>query len=235
MITRRMNGATMSTILPPVPMNVPVVTETSYSSHDGPGPHGIDPRAQWWCEATRQPRSNDTIARVTPPGAAPYSELLCLTLPSDDLDDAETVGRFAVNVTRALVQLVNDADDQEAFDEVKALLSSAGPMGDFSGPSWKRIMDWLPGARAGRTDKVEITGNGWPQAWPLTEVAAFLGYKGPSARGSARKQLSRWGIEAIGRLPGRGGESLYAVDQVRAADADRPGRGHRTDLDTTDA
>lgn len=63
------------------------------------------------------------------------------------------------------------------------------------------------------------------EQWPLSKVAEVLGYSGSSAAGSARKQLSRWGITAEGRTPGRGGESLYAADQVQAAHAHRPGRG----------
>ncbi|MDX3329684.1 hypothetical protein PV405_34380 [Streptomyces sp. ME02-6979-3A] len=63
------------------------------------------------------------------------------------------------------------------------------------------------------------------ELWPVSQVAAFLGFEGPSASGSARKQLSRWGFTAEGRAPGRGGESLFAADQVQAAHAHRPGRG----------
>ncbi|KAA6200106.1 hypothetical protein F2B00_22180 [Streptomyces parvus] len=56
-------------------------------------------------------------------------------------------------------------------------------------------------------------------------VAKFLGFTGPSANGSARKQLSRWGIESQGREPGRRGESQYSADEVQAKHAARPGRG----------
>lgn len=66
--------------------------------------------------------------------------------------------------------------------------------------------------------------------WSVTQVAERLGFTGPSATGSARKQLSRWGLTASGRSPGRGGESLYDADQVQAAHEHRPGRGRRTDL-----
>lgn len=66
-----------------------------------------------------------------------------------------------------------------------------------------------------------------PELWPLSKVAEALGYNGPSAGGSARKQLFRWGFTAAGRVPGRGGESLYAADQVQAAHAHRPGSGRR--------
>lgn len=68
------------------------------------------------------------------------------------------------------------------------------------------------------------------ELWPISQVAEYLGFTGPSATGSARKQLSRWGLVAEGRGPGRGGESLYAADQIQAAHNHRPGRGTRTDL-----
>ena len=63
------------------------------------------------------------------------------------------------------------------------------------------------------------------ELWPISKVAEYLGYSGPSATGGARKQLSRWGVTAEGRAPGKGGESLFAADQVQAAHQHRPGRG----------
>ena len=63
------------------------------------------------------------------------------------------------------------------------------------------------------------------ELWPISRIAEYLGYSGSSATGSARKQLSRWGFVAEGRAPGRGGESLYAADQIQAAHTHRPGRG----------
>ena len=88
-----------------------------------------------------------------------------------------------------------------------------------------RIPQWLP---AGIDDYLSRQ----VETWTLTQVAAHLGFGGTSATaaGSARKQLSRWGITAVGRAPGRGGESLYDADQVRVAAEQRPGRGARTDL-----
>lgn len=68
------------------------------------------------------------------------------------------------------------------------------------------------------------------ELWPVSRIAEYLGYSGPSATGSARKQLSRWGFTAASRAPGRGGESLYASDQIIVAHGARPGRGARTDL-----
>ncbi|MEU9470461.1 hypothetical protein AB0D78_28355 [Streptomyces avermitilis] len=66
-----------------------------------------------------------------------------------------------------------------------------------------------------------------PELWPISRVAEFLGYEGQSATGSARKQLYRWGFTPAGRAPGRGGESLYAADQIQAAQSARPGKGRR--------
>ncbi|MEU1497313.1 hypothetical protein [Streptomyces sp. NPDC005732] len=65
------------------------------------------------------------------------------------------------------------------------------------------------------------------ERWTVTQVAELLGFTGEAAKGSARKQLSRWGLSAVGRAPGRGGESLFAADQVQAAQASRPGSGRR--------
>jgi hypothetical protein len=62
--------------------------------------------------------------------------------------------------------------------------------------------------------------------WSIDAVAGFLG---ASSTGSARKTLSRWGVQAIGRQPGRAGASLYDPAQVRAAKEAAPGRGARTD------
>lgn len=67
------------------------------------------------------------------------------------------------------------------------------------------------------------------ELWTIDEVAAFLGYSGDAATGSARKTMSLLGVTAVARQPGRGGKSLYDADRVRAAQAARPGRGARTD------
>lgn len=64
------------------------------------------------------------------------------------------------------------------------------------------------------------------EQWTIDQVAEFLG---AASTGSARKTLSQWGVQAIGRQPGRAGQSLYDAQQVRTAKAKRPGRGYRTD------
>lgn len=67
------------------------------------------------------------------------------------------------------------------------------------------------------------------ELWTIGEVAAFL--KSPSA-GSARGTLSRWGVKAIGHTVGDDGKARaqFRADDVRAAAANRLGRGRRTDL-----
>lgn len=67
------------------------------------------------------------------------------------------------------------------------------------------------------------------ELWSAQDVADFLGL---ASTGSARKTLSRWGIEAAGYGPSSSGriEARYDAEAVRQAQADRPGRGTRTDL-----
>lgn len=73
---------------------------------------------------------------------------------------------------------------------------------------------------------------GWAsetKLWTIADVAEFLG---AASTGSARKTLSRWGVAAVARQPGRAGASLYDPEQVRAARASAPGQGARTDRST---
>ncbi|MFF0052578.1 MULTISPECIES: hypothetical protein [unclassified Streptomyces] len=69
-----------------------------------------------------------------------------------------------------------------------------------------------------------------PTTWTIAEVAEYIG---AASTDSARRTLSRWGVRATGREPGRGGASLYDREQVRTAKAARPGRGARSDLKKT--
>ncbi|MCX4605446.1 hypothetical protein OG402_33815 [Streptomyces anulatus] len=216
--------------LPPVPTDIPVLVESSFSANYGPEHHGVDVAAQWWCEATRRPRRGDAVAAVSAPGAGQARPLLQLTLNADDLDEAEAVGHYAIRIARPLTRLVADGDDGAALGELKGLLSSAGPLGGGSSAAWHRVNEWLPAARAAARvqdiPELELLGYGRPvELWTVSMVAKFLGFTGPSANGSARKQLSRWGIESQGREPGRRGESQYSADEVRAKHAARPGRG----------
>ena len=69
-----------------------------------------------------------------------------------------------------------------------------------------------------------------PEESPTMTLAEVVAYIGAASEGSARKTLSRWGVSAVGREPGRGGASLYDRTEIREAKAGRPGRGHRSDL-----
>ncbi|MFB8241983.1 hypothetical protein ACFC58_36160 [Kitasatospora purpeofusca] len=68
------------------------------------------------------------------------------------------------------------------------------------------------------------------ELWTIDQVADYLG--AASAK-SASRTLSRWGIRATRYTPhpasGRP-RAEYPADDVRAAAANRPGRGTRTDL-----
>jgi hypothetical protein len=67
------------------------------------------------------------------------------------------------------------------------------------------------------------------EEWDTAQVAAYLGYVGPHAEAATRGQLSRWGIAATARQPGRAGKNLYPADQIRAKHEARTGQGRRTD------
>ncbi len=58
------------------------------------------------------------------------------------------------------------------------------------------------------------------------EAAALLGLRHPDPvilRGMARRALSRMGVRPLYRQPGKGGESVWDADQIRAAVQARPG------------
>lgn len=71
-----------------------------------------------------------------------------------------------------------------------------------------------------------------PDLWTIDEVAEHIG---ASSTGSARKTLSRWGVQAHSyqRAPSGRAQAVYEAHAVRAAAAARPGRGTRTDLHKT--
>lgn len=66
--------------------------------------------------------------------------------------------------------------------------------------------------------------------WSIAQVAEHLG---TVSTGSARRSLSRWGVSAVEYRKGPSGrtEARYNAEEVRAAAANRPGRGSRTDLE----
>lgn len=61
------------------------------------------------------------------------------------------------------------------------------------------------------------------EQWSTEKVREFLGAK--TIR-SASRTLHRLGIAPVARQAGRSGMNLYDAKEVRAAVADRPGRGH---------
>lgn len=67
------------------------------------------------------------------------------------------------------------------------------------------------------------------ELWTIEQAAEHIGAATPV---SARKTLSRWGVKAVGYKPIDGGglRAAFRADDVRAAVANRPGRGTRTDL-----
>jgi hypothetical protein len=71
----------------------------------------------------------------------------------------------------------------------------------------------------------DVTGCHPVTLWTVSETAAYLGYTGPSAASTTRKQLHRWQLTPVSREPGRSGESQYDADQIKALHAARKGRG----------
>jgi hypothetical protein len=66
------------------------------------------------------------------------------------------------------------------------------------------------------------------ELWTIEDVAAYLGVKPSSARGA----LSRMQVRAHSFRPhpdSNRAQALYDPQQVRAANAGRPGQGARTD------
>jgi hypothetical protein len=219
-------------VLAPIPHDVPVVVETSHSNHYGPEWHGIDRATQWWCEVTRRPRTDDAIACVYAPGSPEFTPLMTLTLQAGDLDEAESVAHHAIQIMRPIARLVGHRGDAVAVEELKELLSAAGPLGGHSSRGWHQLLQWLPDAQAApaldQLAPLELIGDGAPDdLWTVSMVAAYLGFTGDSAQGSARKWLSRKKIESEGREPGRSGQSQYSARLVRAAKEASPGSGRR--------
>jgi hypothetical protein len=204
--------------------DIPVIIQTSASyDTDDWGDlerHGINQATDWWCETVRRPARGDAIASLYPPGAGRYHQLIELTLSAEDLYETEAVGHQAIRLGRLLVRLLADQGDREAWQGLKGKgLPSGYP---------KMVREWAAEyAELGpQCPPLELDCAGRAgELWTVSMVAAYLGYSGPSATGSARKQLSRWGIVSQGREPGRRGQSQYLASEVQAAQADRPGKG----------
>ena len=68
-----------------------------------------------------------------------------------------------------------------------------------------------------------------PDLWTIDDVAAYLGVKPSSARGT----LSRMGVRAHSFRPhpeSHRAQALYDPAEVKEAHTGRPGKGSRTDL-----
>ncbi|PBC71597.1 hypothetical protein BX265_6207 [Streptomyces sp. TLI_235] len=65
------------------------------------------------------------------------------------------------------------------------------------------------------------------EQWTLNQVADRID---ASSAKYADNTLRRWGVKAVGRQPGRGGQNLYPAEDVITAMNSRPGQGARTDL-----
>jgi hypothetical protein len=64
--------------------------------------------------------------------------------------------------------------------------------------------------------------------WTITDVTNRID---ASSTKYADTTLRRWGVKAISRQPGRGGQNLYSAEDVIRAMNSRPGQGARTDLE----
>lgn len=63
------------------------------------------------------------------------------------------------------------------------------------------------------------------------QVAEYLGI----AQASVPRQMQRWGIKAVYVRGPRRAEARYPTAEVTSRAANRPGRGHRSDLHDADA
>jgi len=106
-----------------------------------------------------------------------------------------------------------DGDVNDAIREAEQMLDDAG---------WHTAGTW---EAVGTSYVVEVQPT--EETWGLDQVVNYIQ---ASSAGSARKTLSRWGVQAVGREPGRGGQSLYSKTDIVYARAIRPGQGARTDL-----
>lgn len=108
-----------------------------------------------------------------------------------------------------------DGDPDQAISEAEQLLAAAG---------WRTTGEWdaVPTGYITTVERADPD-----EQWTVSEAAEFLGN---TSTDTAYKALTRLGVKAVGRAPGRGGQSLYRPAQVMYAHATRPGRGARTDL-----
>lgn len=170
----------------------------------------------------------------------------------NDLSDG-----LAADVVEALGDYATDYDVDAIAADWRAAINAALPDkvtladDEFIGPAYDQDKDWtgypVQDAPASLEDQLDgdldikaiVDGvDFWEIAarhelWDIDAVAEELQYTGPSAAGSARKTLSRLGVQAAVYRPhptSKRPQALYRAADVRDAQAKRPGRGTRTDL-----
>ncbi|MFI9331983.1 hypothetical protein ACIGZJ_31130 [Kitasatospora sp. NPDC052868] len=107
-----------------------------------------------------------------------------------------------------------DGDTDQAIREAEQLLEAAG---------WRVTGTW----DAVDTGYVAVVERRDDETWTLQQAADHMG---ASSTKYADIVLRRLSVQAVGRAPGRGGQSLYTTAEVMYAHATRPGQGARTDL-----
>jgi hypothetical protein len=109
-----------------------------------------------------------------------------------------------------------DGDIEDALSRAEELLAEAG---------WDTVGKW---EAVDNAYLVTVERSDPDEEWTLAEVTERIE---ASSTKYADTLLRRWGVEAVGRQPGRGGQSLYRALDVLAAKGARPGQGARTDLE----
>jgi hypothetical protein len=178
------------------------------------------------------PELQDTVDGIAPEPDTHFTAWLTTTTGELEGDDCDvTVLADEVNtwkngapdwtstgdpIFHTLIGVPASDDDKDAAEErAEQLLAEAG---------WRTVGTW-EGTGTGGIITVERADDS--ETWTLTEAAAHMGAANTN---TAQRALKRLGVEAVGRGPGRGGESLFRPAEVMHAHATRPGQGARTDL-----
>jgi hypothetical protein len=115
-------------------------------------------------------------------------------------------------------QAARDTEREQAAEEALAAFDAAHP----------EIREQQAADRHAADDTAALRALGI-EVWSIRQTAEYLGVTADSAR----RQLSRWGIQRASTGTSEAGRitALYPADDIRAAHEARPGRGARTDLD----
>ncbi|MGI5397241.1 hypothetical protein [Streptomyces sp. CA-251251] len=162
------------------------------------------------------------MGAYTGPSAAPRTLLLGRYDTDGRLRFTGRTATLPQSAGRAVAALLTSAPTPTAWSCRRPGWSLLWKIGHLPEPRHHTVSGRLP---LWQVDDIDAYGTCDYERWTISQVADHLGYQGTSAAGTARKQMSRWGLDAVGRAPGRGGESLYAAVQVQAAHAARPGKG----------